>query len=665
MAIKKSKRLLSILLVVVMVFSINVAFPDTVNAASPVTPTIAAGTSHPLVLTSDGIVLAWGNNNCGQLGRGTTGGYFDSPAQTIDISNIVAVSGGLGHSLALKSDGSVWAWGANEVGQLGYGVSGSATDKDRPVKVLNLDNVIAVAGGYNHSLALKSNGTVWAWGRNNSGQLGNGTTGTAIVSPLQVNELTNVAAIAGGQNHSLALKSDGTVWTWGRNEYGQLGVGTLAGFSFVPVQVTAISGVIAIARGYSHSLALKSDGTVWAWGQNDYGQLGIGTSGSAVSKNIPVQVTELCDVIAIAGGYGHSLALKSDGTVWAWGRNGSGQLGDGTYVGKSKPVQVSGLTGVCAIAGAGNYSLALEGNGNVQAWGQNDLGQLGYGTIGSSKSSPVQVIGAGGAPYLDLGETHRVSLDLNGGDFGIPYVLVAPGAVMPRIIPPTRAGYSFNGYWNTSGVSAGKQYYNAAGLSTNNWDGIGDATLWARWTVIKSGDKNGGDKTGSTVKAVSVKTLPAIYIVKGKSVKLPAAVQPYNAVNKKVTFKSKNKKIAKVSSTGKVKGQKIGKTTITITTKDGNKKATCKVYVVKKAVKLKKLTLNQKSKVNLKKGKTLQIKPKLSPAKATGIVPKFTSGNTSVAVIDKAGTITALKAGSTTITVKAGKLKKTIKLTVK
>ena len=663
MAIKKSRRILPIILTVVMVFSMHVAFPDTANAATSFIPTIAAGGNHSLTHKNDGTVRIWGNNGTGQLGNGTTETAIN-PIQFTDFNGVTAIAGGGNHSIALKSDGTAWTWGQNLYGQLG---DGTFVNKTSPVQVVGLTGVIAVAaGGETHTLALKSDGTVWAWGPNNFGQLGDGTSGIAASknTPVKVIGLSDVAAIAGGGYHSLALKSDGTVWAWGFNVYGQIGNGTTGTAVSAPVQVKGLTGVVAVAGGYDHSLALKSDGTVWSWGHNNVGQLGIDISGAGTDKSSPMQVKNLSGVTAIASGYYHSLAVKSDGTVRAWGYNLRGQLGDSTNSDKSSPVQVNNLINVSAITAGMEHSIALKNDGTVWSWGRNNFSQLGDGSD-TNKTTPVQVKGEGGSGYLSLGATYKVTLNSNGGNYGTSLVWGAPGAAMPRIIPPTRPGYIFGGYWNTSAASGGKQYYKATGFSANDWDNIENATLWARWTSSKSGGVNGGNKTGASIKVKAVKTLPAVYIAKGKSVTLPAAVQPYNAANKKVAFKSKDKKIAKVTSTGKIKGLKTGKTTITIITKDGNKKATCKVYVVKKAVKLKKLTLNQKAKVSLTKGKTLDVKAKLSPAKATGIVPKFTSGNTSVAVIDKAGMITALKAGSTTITVKAGKLKKTIKLTVK
>jgi len=660
MAIKKSRRMLSILLMVVMIFSMQVAFPDTVNAAAYVTPMLAAGSYHSLALKNDGTVWTWGANNYGQVGDGSFTNR-NSPVHVSGISGVCAIAGGSYHSLALKSDGTVWAWGRNFNGQLGDGTYGGGADKGSPVRVLGLSGVIAIAGGQNHSLALKSDGTVRAWGSNYYGQLGNGTSGAYSTSPVSVSGLTDVIAIAVGDNHSFALKSNGTVWAWGRNIDGQLGNGTsgIGTDKSSPVKVSGLTGVIALAGGGFHCFALKNDGTAMAWGYNYSGQLGNGTGGAGTDKSSPIQVPGLTGVTAMAGGYGHSLALISDGTVRAWGDNNYGQLGIGSSTDKRSPEQIIGLSSVIAIAAGDYHTLALKSDGTVLVWGYNLDGQLGFGNNGSgtNKNSPVQAKGPGASGSLDLGATYNVTLNPNGGNQGTSSVRVAAGAAMPKIVPPTRTGYTFKGYWDTSASSGGKQYYKESGDSANVWDKNSDKTLWARWTAVKS--------AAPAVKVKAVKTLPAVYIVKGKSVKLPAAVQPYNATNKNVAFKSKDKKIVKVTSAGKIKGQKTGKTTITITTKDGNKKATCKVYVVKKAVKLKKLTLNQKAKVNLKKGKTLEVKAKLSPAKATGIVPKFTSGNTSVAVIDKVGTITALKAGKTTITVKAGKYKKTIKLTVK
>jgi alpha-tubulin suppressor-like RCC1 family protein len=295
-------------------------------------------------------------------------------AQGTPIENeAVQIAAGYSHSLALKEDGSVWAWGRNDYGQLG---DGTTTNKSSLVQVSGLSQVTRIAAGDYHSLALKEDGSVWAWGRNSEGQLGDGTT-TNKSSPVQVSGLSQVTRIAAGYYHSLALKEDGSVWAWGNNGNGQLGDGTTTNKSS-PVQVSGLSQVTRIAAGYSHSLAIKEDCSVWAWGRNDYGQLGDGTT---TNKSSPVQVSGLSQVTRIAAGDYHSLALKEDGSVWAWGYNGNGLLGDGTTTNKSSPVQVSGLSQVTRIAAGSSHSLAIKEDGSVWAWGQNhpEYGQLGYG----------------------------------------------------------------------------------------------------------------------------------------------------------------------------------------------------------------------------------------------------------------------------------------------
>lgn len=328
-------------------------------------------------------IFAWGNNQYGELGDGTTADRH-APVQVSAVTNATAIAGGNHHSLALKADGTVLAWGWNGNGQLG---DDTTTDRQTPVQVSGLA-ATAVAGGGAYSMALAADGTVWTWGANGNGQLGDGTT-TDRLAPVQVSGLTGITAIAGGAEHALALKSDGTVWGWGLNGNGQLGDDTTTNRE-TPVQVSGLTDVTAIAAGESHSLALTANGTVWAWGDNGNGQLGDDT---LAERPTPVQVSELSGITAIAAGSLHSLALTANGAVWAWGHNGTGQLGDGTTDNRSTPVSVPGLSGgVAAIAGGDGYSLALKANGTAWMCGYNGYGQLGDGTT-TDRHTPVQVTG--------------------------------------------------------------------------------------------------------------------------------------------------------------------------------------------------------------------------------------------------------------------------------
>jgi len=311
------------------------------------------------------------------------------------------------------------AWGYNFQGQLG---DGSTALRNTPTTIVGGVEYIQIAAGANHTLALKQDGTVWSWGYNNWGQLGDGTF-TSQTSPQQVPGLINVSAIAAGVYHSLALKQNGSVWSWGNNSSGQLGDGTFASQTS-PQQVPGLSNVSAIAAGIYHSLALKQNGSVWSWGYNYYGQLGNGNF--IYRQNHPVAVSNLINVSAIAAGGFHSLALKQNGSVWSWGYNYHGQLGNGNFATQNHPVAVSNLINVSAIAAGGYHSLALKQGGSVWSWGYNYLGQLGLGTncptnyssvcANSStgrRHTPAQTINLSGVGAIAAGWFHSIAYSGN------------------------------------------------------------------------------------------------------------------------------------------------------------------------------------------------------------------------------------------------------------
>jgi alpha-tubulin suppressor-like RCC1 family protein len=313
--------------------------------------------SASLALEPDGSIWSWGQWS------GDGGSQPRSyPLALGSVQDPISASAGDGHVSVLAKNGVVWAWGQNQEGQLGDGTIYN-TNWPKPV----LSNVIAIKAGGFHTIALFQDGTVTSWGKNDYGQLGNGDTTSSVV-PVRASNLTAIRQIAAGYERSLALKSDGTVWTWGfaRDNGGQPPT-----FDATPVHVSGLSTVTAIAAGRLHAAAVKGDGTVWAWGSNEHGQLG-NASVTGYSAN-PVQVSNISNAVSISSTYDHTLALRSDGTVWAWGANDVGQLGDGTTNPTSIAVQVNGLTDVVAIAAVRSYSMAMKADGSIWAWGENTL----------------------------------------------------------------------------------------------------------------------------------------------------------------------------------------------------------------------------------------------------------------------------------------------------
>lgn len=374
-----------------------VGLSNSVNSQS-----IAAGRDHSIFLCRNKTVATCGWNDWGQLGDGTTD-ERQSPIPISSLTNIIAVAAGDRTSFFLKNDGTVWACGQNRAGFVG-GVLGDGTTTDRhtPVKISSLKDVIAIAGGASHSLFLKRDNTVWACGSNNYGQLGFITDGE--MTPVQIRSLTGIIAIAAGANYSLFLKNDGTVWACGENYSGQLGDGTTI-LRRTPVQVRGLNnigfltGITAIAgggEGAPHSLFLKNDGTVWACGGNEHGELGDGT---ITQRNTPVQVHGLNDagyltnITAIAAGRS-SYFLKNDSTVLACGANRLGELGDGTTTERHIPTRIRSLTGIIAIAAKSDHAMFQKSDGTFWACGDNQNGQLGFGTSDAlAHSTPGQVTG--------------------------------------------------------------------------------------------------------------------------------------------------------------------------------------------------------------------------------------------------------------------------------
>jgi len=308
------------------------------------------------------------------------------------VTDVVSVTAGEFHSLYVKSDGSLWAMGSNSDGQLG---DGTTTDRSTPVQVLDapggnpVTDVVSVTAGSFHSLYVKSDGSLWAMGRNSSGQLGDGSTtnfgAPGQSTPVQIVS-SGVTSIAAGGAHSLYVRN-GILWAMGNNFYGQLGDGSNSS-RLHPVYIDGASpgsGVTSVTAGGNYSLYVKSDGSLWAMGSNDYGELGDGTT---TDHSTPVQI-ESSGVASVSAGLYHSLYVKSDGRLWAMGINSSGRLGDGTTTDRSTPVEIES-SGVASVAAGGGHSLYVKSDGSLWAMGLNSNGQLGDGTM-TSRSTPVQI----------------------------------------------------------------------------------------------------------------------------------------------------------------------------------------------------------------------------------------------------------------------------------
>lgn len=336
-------------------------------------PTVASGSTVTVDKSMTFKVRAWKS------------GVPESSVARGDYELTGALAGGGWHSLAVKADGSVWAWGSNANGQVGIPPAGG--NKTTPSSVTGVSDGIAVAGGNDHTLALKRDGTVWAWGKNANGQLGNGNT-TQQNSPVQVISLTNVVGIAAGQFHSVALKNDGTVWIWGY---------TGVTYGSTPVAMSNLKGITKIAATFNHTFALQTDGqgagTLWVWGTNELeGQASSLGDGTLSSRTTPVKVAGLSNVIDIQAGWEHAYAILSDQTAWHWGRNNLGQFGDGGATSQLAPVLSRAQTTSALptrISVGQDYTLVLHQlstniGTRIEAWGLNTLGALGRGPGGNT-----------------------------------------------------------------------------------------------------------------------------------------------------------------------------------------------------------------------------------------------------------------------------------------
>lgn len=383
-------------------------------------PSLNAGDQYSMAVNKDGVLFAWGLNSSGQLGNGTTTSS-SRPVRITGINAVAQIAAGGGHVLARLADNSVWAWGQNGSGQLG---DNTKIPRTKPGKVPGLSNIIEIAAGQGFSLALRDDHTLWAWGRNNFGQLGDGTklprsAPVQIILPNPQSDFTGFIQIAAGAYHSMALDNKGRIYSWGDNFYGQLGVGQNIQ-AIVPTFVANIETSSRIYAGFATSYSVSVTKLVSAWGLNTQQQLGLRDANNrftpvCISKGclgVP-EPTAMFQVNALYVGYNHVLARDVTQDLYYWGLNAMGQLGNQPteflpveYPTKNTTTTPLIASTMTAFAGGDAHTLGINAEGYVYAWGSNSAGQLGASSTEAFNKVPAQVLSLTGVDKLNL----RVSI---------------------------------------------------------------------------------------------------------------------------------------------------------------------------------------------------------------------------------------------------------------
>ena len=322
------------------------------------------------------------------------------------------VSGGQNFSIAIKNDGTLWGWGQNS-NLLGLGL-GNLANQNLPIQIGTDNDWLTVSAGTIHTLAVKTNGTLWSWGNGQYGQLGNGVFNSATPNVTQVGTANDWLKVSAGNRFSLAIKNTGTLWSWGWDFTGQLGNGLTTPDLNLPAQVGTSNNWRKIDAGDQHSLAIDSSGSLWAWGNNTFGQLGDGTNTTSL---VPIQIGTATNWAVISAGTDHSMAIDSGGILYTWGNNTNGQLGDGTNTASNVPIPVSfasdgTVSFYIAISAGQTHSLVIKNNNTLWSTGFNNQGQLGLGNL-TNTNVLSQVGTANNWIGLSAGHTHSHAIDSN------------------------------------------------------------------------------------------------------------------------------------------------------------------------------------------------------------------------------------------------------------
>jgi alpha-tubulin suppressor-like RCC1 family protein len=458
---------------------------------------VSVGYRHTCAIKSDGSLWCWGNNQYGQLGDGTVGTTRPFLVQPIDMSrDVLDVSAGSDHTCAVKTDGSLWCWGRNDRGQLGDGTS---VGKVIPKRIFE-SGIKKISTGDKYTCAIKNDSSLWCWGENNSGQLGLGVIGGYYTIPQPVtNDVIRVSTSIGA--HTCAVKSDGSIFCWGNNSYGQLGNGSF-GFGFgnnisspssdiyVDAFYNRLTDIYYVSVGLSHTCAVDNSNQIWCWGNNYYGQLGIGKDYNYYETyyKFPRQVTSVGKVKGVSGGDSSTCVIKEDNSLWCWGGNDSGQLGDGTFINRAFP-HMKITDNVLQISANQYHTCAIISDNSLWCWGSNWNGQLGDGTYTNRRNTPVLIMSSG-VSSVALGNSHTCAVKQDGslhcwgsnwnGQLGDGYVHY-PYSNTPVLITSGVSSVALGGYHTCAVKQDGSLWC----WGSNSNGQLGDGTYMIRNTPFQ------------------------------------------------------------------------------------------------------------------------------------------------------------------------------------